>query len=256
MNRRQRPSSAGATSCARWVSGAGLAAVAAAPLATEAAATESDAEKKKARYNPNSEDVKNFYRVNRLLGRGAASGRAHRDRKTNRHAGRRRNADQRRHRTARQRQPMARPCLAADRRFAACGAGARPSCWPKARAGRNTRAARSDLELFRGETEGYLTNLSQNPPVVYVVLRRNEDGEGLEFEPFLATVCPYEAMGYTTGGDEIVEGVPMPPEIVAWLREFVARHHVDEPFLKRKNKRHQDEYGGKRPRGEREKGLA
>jgi hypothetical protein len=44
--------------------GAGLAAVAAAPLATEAAATESDAEKKKARYNPNSEDVKNFYRVN------------------------------------------------------------------------------------------------------------------------------------------------------------------------------------------------
>lgn len=44
--------------------GAGLAAVAAAPLATEAAATESDAEKKKARYNPNSDDVKNFYRVN------------------------------------------------------------------------------------------------------------------------------------------------------------------------------------------------
>ena len=44
--------------------GAGLAAVAAAPLTTEAAATESDAEKKKARYNPKSDDVKNFYRVN------------------------------------------------------------------------------------------------------------------------------------------------------------------------------------------------
>ena len=45
---------------------AGLAVAAAAPLATEvAAATESDAEKKKARYNPNSEDVKNYYRVNR-----------------------------------------------------------------------------------------------------------------------------------------------------------------------------------------------
>ena len=113
-----------------------------------------------------------------------------------------------------------------------------------------------DLELFRGETEGYLTNLSQNPPVVFVVLRRNEDGEGLEFEPFLATVCPYEAMGYTAGGDEIVEGVPMPPEIMAWVREFVARHHVDQPFLKRKNKRHQDDYGGKRPRTEREKGFA
>jgi hypothetical protein len=45
--------------------GAGLAVTAAAPLATEAAATESESEMKKARYNPNSEDVKNFYRVNR-----------------------------------------------------------------------------------------------------------------------------------------------------------------------------------------------
>lgn len=113
-----------------------------------------------------------------------------------------------------------------------------------------------DLELFRGETEGYLTNLSQTPPVVYVVLRRNEDGDGLEFEPFLATACPYEAMGYTAGGDEIVEGVPMPPEILVWVRDFVARHHVDQPFLKRKNKRHQDEYGGKRPPNERAKDLA
>jgi len=49
--------------------GAGLAAAAAAtavPLATEAQATESDADAKKKRYNPDSEDVKNFYRVNRF----------------------------------------------------------------------------------------------------------------------------------------------------------------------------------------------
>jgi hypothetical protein len=45
--------------------GAGLAATAAVPLATEAAATESEAEAKKARYKADSEDVKNFYRVNR-----------------------------------------------------------------------------------------------------------------------------------------------------------------------------------------------
>ena len=62
-------SSAVATSCARWVRApalvSALTVAAAAPLATEAAAAESDAEKKKARYNPNSEDVKNYYRVNR-----------------------------------------------------------------------------------------------------------------------------------------------------------------------------------------------
>jgi hypothetical protein len=45
--------------------GAGLAVTAAAPLATEAAATESDADKKKARYQANSTDVQTFYKVNR-----------------------------------------------------------------------------------------------------------------------------------------------------------------------------------------------
>ena len=44
---------------------AGLAVTAAAPLATEAAAAESDAEKKKARYKANSADVQTFYKVNR-----------------------------------------------------------------------------------------------------------------------------------------------------------------------------------------------
>lgn len=112
-----------------------------------------------------------------------------------------------------------------------------------------------DIELFRGETEGYLSNLSQSPPVVYVVLRKNEETEGLEFEPFLATVCPYEAMGYSEGNDDVVAGVPMPPEIMGWLQDFVQRHHVDTPFLKRKNKRHQDDYGGK-PAVVRERGSS
>jgi hypothetical protein len=113
-----------------------------------------------------------------------------------------------------------------------------------------------DLELFRGETEGYLSNLSQDQPVIYVVLRRNDEAEGLDYEPFLVTACPYEAMGYTAGGDDIVEGVPIPPQVLAWLREFVAVHHVDIPFKKRKNKRHQDDYGGKRPRNERERSVS
>ena len=44
--------------------GAGLAVTAAAPLATEADADESPSEQRKARYKADSEDVKNFYRVN------------------------------------------------------------------------------------------------------------------------------------------------------------------------------------------------
>ena len=45
--------------------GAGLAVTTAAPLATTAVASESDAEKKKARYQANSTDVQTFYKVNR-----------------------------------------------------------------------------------------------------------------------------------------------------------------------------------------------
>jgi hypothetical protein len=46
--------------------GAGVAVTAAAPLATPARAdTESNEEKRKARYKPNSPEVQTFYRVNR-----------------------------------------------------------------------------------------------------------------------------------------------------------------------------------------------
>jgi hypothetical protein len=44
--------------------GAGLAVTAAAPLVVEAQAAESPSEERKARYKADSDDVKNFYRVN------------------------------------------------------------------------------------------------------------------------------------------------------------------------------------------------
>ncbi len=108
-----------------------------------------------------------------------------------------------------------------------------------------------DLELYRGETEGYLTNLSQDPPQVYVVLRQGEEAEDNDVEPFHITACPFEAMGYHESGDEIVEGVPMPAEMTAWLQQFADLYHVETPFQKRRNKRHKDKNAGSRPRGKR-----
>lgn len=97
------------------------------------------------------------------------------------------------------------------------------------------------LELFRGETEGYRRNLSGEPPVVYVILR---PGEGGVMVPFHVTACPYEAGAYQISGDEVVEGVPMPPEVGAMVEAFIARWHVDEPFVKRKLKPHREENRG------------
>ncbi len=96
------------------------------------------------------------------------------------------------------------------------------------------------LELFPGETEGYRSNLSEDQPFIYVVLNPGEEADEPEVMPFLATACPYEAAGYTEDSEQIVEGVPMPPEVVAWVLDFVERHHVEAPFPKRKQKKAYD----------------
>lgn len=95
-------------------------------------------------------------------------------------------------------------------------------------------AATLTLELYQKETEGYRVNLANTPPVIYVVLRAGEEHGEEDVEPFLLTACPFEAESYAESGDEIVEGVPMPPAVRALVQDFVARHHADEPFKKRK----------------------
>jgi hypothetical protein len=95
-----------------------------------------------------------------------------------------------------------------------------------------------DLELFPSETEGYRYNLSQARPVIYAMWRdASGEPEGWP-APFLVTACPYEAQDYLDGDDVTVEGVPMPEAVAQWIVEFVARHHVERPFAKRRRKPH------------------
>ncbi len=94
-------------------------------------------------------------------------------------------------------------------------------------------AATVELELWRKETEAYLAELATRSPSVYVILREtlcHEPG----IEVVLATVSPFEAQDYADTGEEIVEQVPMPAALRAWVGDFVARHHVPERFIKRK----------------------
>ncbi|MGI9434397.1 MAG: DUF3305 domain-containing protein [Geminicoccaceae bacterium] len=95
------------------------------------------------------------------------------------------------------------------------------------------------LELHRKETQPYKTNLNDRPPRLYIVLRDNEDPTSdQDVIPFLVTASPFEAQDYLDAGDEIVEGVTMPEGVIAWVRTFCDHHHVDEPFKKRKRKKH------------------
>ena len=108
-------------------------------------------------------------------------------------------------------------------------------------------AANLPLELHRSETSDYLLNLAQHPPRLYVVLRPAAGPGPHPYRPLLITASPAEAEGYLSSGDEIVEGVPMPTAVIAWLREFVDRHHVERPFVKRKRDKATGPRGGRAP---------
>ncbi len=89
------------------------------------------------------------------------------------------------------------------------------------------------LELHGAETEAYLTGLSSRVPSIYVVMRDAEHGE-MPYEVLLATASPYQAQDYADSGEELVEKVLMPEGVVAWVRDFVEKHHEEEEFVKRR----------------------
>ena len=106
-----------------------------------------------------------------------------------------------------------------------------------------------EVDMYRSDTEAYRTNLTNDPPVVYVVLREDDESEH-EFVPFDATVSAYEAQDFADAGENLVEGVPMPDVMIAWVQAFIDSHHVDEPFVKRKFRKQKD--GGASAAGPRE----
>ena len=80
------------------------------------------------------------------------------------------------------------------------------------------------LELFRDEAEGYYLNLSSNKPFVFVNWLE-EEGAGV---PKAVTVSYNEAARLMDAGAR-VDGVPMPPQWIPWLAEYVERNYKPEP---------------------------
>lgn len=94
-------------------------------------------------------------------------------------------------------------------------------------------AGTATIEMFRREAEAYQVNLNNRTPVVYVVLRDDEDARQ-PLTVHLATVSAFEAQDYLDSGDEIVDTVAMPDPLKAWVARFVDAHHKEEKFVKRK----------------------
>ena len=117
--------------------------------------------------------------------------------------------------------------------------GAPPADWRELRSEGGAvdyHAATLDLTVWRSDTEAYRVALANDPPSVYVVLRPGTRA-GRDWEVCAVTASPFEAQDYGDSGEDLVEPVPMPPALVAWLAAFVERHHVEQPFVKRKRDR-------------------
>jgi hypothetical protein len=81
-----------------------------------------------------------------------------------------------------------------------------------------------EIALNRTEAEGYFHNVSTADPRVFVLWRMDERGA----VPHYVTVSYDEASRWMDGGEH-VDSVPMPAELQAWVREFVAQNYRPEP---------------------------
>lgn len=103
-------------------------------------------------------------------------------------------------------------------------------------------AATLPLELHRKETAAYNVNLETGAPAIYIVTR-NDPAASSEWpvKVHLVTASPHDAQAYNEAETDSIGQVPMPGPLVELLREFVAAHHKEEPFVKRKRQRYEVE---------------
>lgn len=96
-------------------------------------------------------------------------------------------------------------------------------------------AGAAEIELYRSETDNYRRNLASGAPSVWVVLHAT--GSEPPYEIAAVTADPAEGEGLTEPGQAIIEAVAMPDVLRDAIASFVARHHVEHVFEKRKRDR-------------------
>lgn len=91
------------------------------------------------------------------------------------------------------------------------------------------------LTLHRKDTEALRLNLMLDQPELYAILQENiERDSPFPFLPHALTASSYEAQDFHDSGDDIIEKLPMPEPVAAFVQAFVELHHHEEPFKKRR----------------------
>jgi len=115
--------------------------------------------------------------------------------------------------------------------------GAGPANWRELRRDGDAveyHAATLTLDLWSTDTEAYLVGLSSKIPSLTLVLRENLTDTDVPWDVVIVTASPFEGQDYLDSGEGLVETVPMPLGMIAWVRDFITEHHVEEVFVKRR----------------------
>ncbi|HLA21766.1 MAG TPA: DUF3305 domain-containing protein, partial [Pseudolabrys sp.] len=96
-------------------------------------------------------------------------------------------------------------------------------------------AGATEIELYRTETTNYRNNLQLETPLLWVIMRPVEADP--PYELAAVTADPAEGEAMTEAGTNLVDTVAMPKPMQDAIAAFVAEHHVEEVFVKRKRDR-------------------
>ncbi|HEU4661299.1 MAG TPA: DUF3305 domain-containing protein [Pseudolabrys sp.] len=102
----------------------------------------------------------------------------------------------------------------------------------------------AEIEFHRTATDNYRSNLATGNPSLWIALQPT--GAEPPYELLTVTADPAEGEALTETGSDLVEAVPMPATIQDAVAAFVAEHHVDHAFVKRKRDRANPEAMGRR----------
>jgi hypothetical protein len=96
-------------------------------------------------------------------------------------------------------------------------------------------AGHAALSMHPTDTDNYRHNLEGGDPRVWVVLRTASGDPGMALH--LVTLDPGEAHLYADVGNDTLESLPLPAFLLGPARDFVARHHKERGFHKRRRDR-------------------
>jgi hypothetical protein len=110
-------------------------------------------------------------------------------------------------------------------------------------------AGSTSMELYHSDAGNYRDNLLGDGKLWVVLVPTEADPP---YALFKVTADPTEGEAQTETGVNLVEAVAMPNSVRQVLEDFVAEHHVEQTFFKRKRDRADPEALGRRGRSGRD----